>query len=185
VIDSKQRMPKREALAIVAELPKIVCSTRAERVMAAFEALVTLDAERIEGRAQEALDGLDPQALGADRLGAADLLQRATMRVFRGSLLAVLEETCPDLDPFHDGDIATWIAANARAVVQAHMRAMEASLPADDPHAQRNLSDFHRLLDRARCEAEQTEVLLQTWAGIAAQVRARLGLPAPAGRDPH
>jgi hypothetical protein len=163
-------MPKREALAIVAELPKIVCSMRVERIMAAFEALVTLDAERIEGRA--------PQALGGDRLGADDLLQRATMRVFRESLLSALEETCPDLEPFHDDDIPTWIAANARAVVQAHIRAMEASLPADDPHAHRNLSDLHLLLDRARCEAEQTRVLQETWAGIAVQVRGRLGLPA-------
>jgi hypothetical protein len=171
-------MPKREALAIVAELPKIVRSMRAERIMTAFEALVTLDAERIEGRALEALDALDPEALGADDVGTGDLLQRGTMQVFRESLLAALEETCPDLEPFHDGDIATWIAANARAVVQAHLCAMEASLPADDPHAHRNLSDFHRLLDRTRCEAEQTRVLQETWAGIAVQVRGRIGLPA-------
>jgi hypothetical protein len=176
----RPRMPKREALAIVAELPTFVYSMRTERIMAAFEALVTLDAERIEGRAQEALDALNPEALGADGLAPEDLLQRATMTVFRESLLGALQETCPDLEPLVGGDIATWIAGNARAVAQAHIRAMEASLPADDPHAHRNLSDLHRLLDRARCEAEQTRVLQETWAGIAVQVRGRLGLPASA-----
>jgi hypothetical protein len=174
----RSRMPKREALAIVAELPKVVCSTRAERIMTAFEALVTLDAERIEGRAREALDGLDPEALGADDLGPDDLLQRATMEVFRESLLGALAETCTDIEPVVEGDIATWIAANAPAVALANIRVMEAALPANDPHAHRKLSEFHGLLDPARCEAEQTWVLLETWAGIEAQVRGRIGLPA-------
>lgn len=177
--DSKTRISEKEALAIVAELGEIVRSTRSERLLDAFGALAALDAYRIERRAREVIDGLDPDLLDDGGMGAGGLLHRATMDTFRASLFECLEEKSPDLESSIEHDIPTWIEANAPPVTSANIRILETALPADDPQAHRSLIELHRLVDLDACEAEQARVLLGVWSDIETQIRARLALPEP------
>ena len=175
--DSKQRMSEQAALAIVAELGEIVRSTRSDRLLDAFGALAALDAYRIERRAREVIDGLDPDLLDDGGMGAEGLLHQARMETFRTTLFECLEDKCPDIEPSVPHDIPTWIEANAPLVTSANIRIMEAALPADDPQAHRSLIEFHRLLDPSQCEVELARVLLEVWSDIETKIRARLALP--------
>ena len=177
--DSTQRMSEREAIAILGELGEIVRSPRAERIISALGALAALDASWIKRRAQEVIDGLDPDLLDDGGMGAAGLLHRATMDTFRASLFECVEDKCPDIEPSVEHDIPTWIEANAPLVTSANIRVLEAALPADDPQAHRSLIELHRLLDPSQCEAEQICVLLKVWSDIEAEIRARFALPEP------
>jgi hypothetical protein len=90
--DSKKRISEKEALTIVAELGEIVRSTRSERLADAFGALAALDAYRIERRAQEVIDRLDPDILDDGGMGPEGLLHQARMETFRTTLFECLEE---------------------------------------------------------------------------------------------
>ncbi|NCA72799.1 MAG: hypothetical protein EOM91_22645 [Sphingobacteriia bacterium] len=177
--DSKKRISEKEALAIVAELGEIVRSTRSERLLDAFGALAALDGYRIERRAREVIDRLDPDVLDDGGMGAEGLLHQARMETFRTTLFECMEEKCPDIEPSVEHDIPTWIEANAPLVTSANIRILETALPADDPQAHRSLIEFHRLLDPSQCEAEQICVLLEVWSDIETRIRARLALPEP------
>lgn len=175
--DDAQRMSEQDAREILFGIDERVLSLQPERIMTIFRALVTVDVWRIEQLAGEAIDALDPEALGDQGQGIEGLVYQVVMEVFRDSLLAVLEERCPEIEPEIEFDIPTWIEANAPLATLAHIRVMEAALPGGDPLAHRFVIELHQRIDLERYEAEQSTVLLSAWAGIEAAIRERLAQP--------
>ncbi|NCA72134.1 MAG: hypothetical protein EOM91_19070 [Sphingobacteriia bacterium] len=167
-------MSEQDARVILSGIDERVLSLQPERIMTIFRALVAVDACRIEQLAGEAIDALDPETLDDQGQGTDGLVHQAGMEVFRDSLLAVLEERCPEIEPEIEFDIPTWIEGNAPLATLAHIGLMEAALPAGDPLAYRFVIELHQRIDLERYEAEQTAVLLSAWAGIEAAIRERL-----------
>ncbi len=123
-------------------------------------------ASRFAERAQANLEPFAPSYFADEDLQPEALPHRLRMDLFAGSVLAYMECKETEVEQAVAHDIATWIEANAPAVVSANLSLMEQALgrPGVDTH--RDVVKLHRLIDMETYEEVQQHYLETTWAEI-------------------
>jgi hypothetical protein len=153
-----------EANRILDDIESAAVSTNPDKIRKTFSALVFLDGARIAKLAEQVMAETDLGDLLGEFAGD-EAFHRLTMDVFYGSMLESLREKAPEADESVEHDVPSWIDGNAPLVAAANLGIMEeAALPANGVPDRRALIQFHRIIDLAACEEEQTTALLSVWS---------------------
>lgn len=163
-------MNREEATAAFADLEQLVIATNPASVRKAFSALVYFDRLSIEERVTTCLAELDLQLVANEPHFRAPAAHRVTMEVFYCAIYEYFEEKPAIVEFAHDEDVPRWIEANAPAIVNASIEALEDLLPEDDPNPRPTLIGFHRMIDFDDYVAEQRQVLQAAWRGIEGKI---------------
>jgi len=148
--------PLREAVATGSE----------DRIANVFSLLIWQDGERITVRAKRCLELFAPSYLAEGDLTAEMIEDRLRIEMFHSSVLTYLESRGADIELSVERDIATWIEANAPAMVSANLKLMEQQLGQVGARAHRDQIRLHQLICLEVYEAVQQRALERIWAGI-------------------
>ncbi|WP_201220557.1 hypothetical protein [Halochromatium roseum] len=141
-----------------------------ERVAEVFSLLIWQDGERISVRAKTFLEQFAPSYFAEKGLTAATIEERLRMETFSASVLAYLDGRGVEIELSVERDIATWIEANAPAMVSANLKLMEQQLGPDGFAAHRDQVKLHQLISLKIYEAVQQRALEKVWADIEADL---------------
>ncbi|MEA1051869.1 hypothetical protein U5801_18960 [Lamprobacter modestohalophilus] len=131
-----------------------------------FGHLVLQDCERISVRAKRFIEQFAPSYFADEDLDRDRLEAHLRMDVFGASVLAYLEVQDVAIELSVEHDIATWIEANAPALVSANLSQMEQALGQPGVGTHRDQVKLHQLIDLDIYEAIQQRILEKTWADI-------------------
>lgn len=141
-----------------------------ERVAEVFSLLIWQDGERISVRAKTFLEQFAPSYFAEKHLTAAMIEDRLRREMFSAGVLAYLDGRGAEIDLSVERDIATWIKANAPAMVSANLKLMEQQLGPAGFATHRDQVKLHQLISLEIYEAVQQRALEKVWADIEADL---------------
>lgn len=147
-------------------LRNAVATGNEQRVASVFSTLIWHDGEQISVRASAFLKQFAPNYFAEEDLGLATLEDRMRMDIFGASVLAYLEGRGVAIELSVEHDIATWIEANAPAMVSANLALMEAQLGQPGVATHRDQVKLHQLIDLEVYEQVQQRYLEKIWSDI-------------------
>ena len=147
-------------------LREAVAAGSHDRVANVFSLLIWQDGERISVRAKAFLEQFAPSYFAEEALTAEMIEERLRMGMFVASVLAYLEGRGVEIELSVERDIASWIEANAPAMVSANLELMEQQLGPAGFATHRDQIKLHQLISLELYEAVQQRALEKIWADI-------------------
>jgi hypothetical protein len=151
-------------------LREAVATGSHERIANIFSLLIWQDGQRISVRAKTFLEQFAPSYFAEQGLTAAMIEDRLRLEMFSAGVLAYLDGRGVDIELSVERGIATWIEANAPAMVSANLKLMEQQLGPAGFATHRDQIKLHQLISLEVYEAVQQRVLEKVWADIEAEL---------------